>query len=140
LEQSYSRSIEPLTGIKSLVKFFASLIAVAAAIAGLVLIGANGGYFSKPSFFFKTLLFLLFSTSLIYVYLYKAKNQSFFIQLYLLTMAVKLLAYCAYILIVILHDKRAAIGNVIFFMVTYFVFTSLEIGFLYAKISRKNRL
>ena len=53
-------------------------------------------------------------------------------------MAVKLLAYGAYMLGMILQDKAGAAANVVFFMVVYFVFTALEIGFLYRKIQPLN--
>ena len=88
-----------------------------------------------PSFFFQTLIFLVFSTGMIYAYLHKAATPGFFVQLYLLTMAVKLLAYGAYNLIVILQDRPGAGENVVFFMITYCLFTVLEIVFLYRKIT-----
>jgi hypothetical protein len=122
-----------------LFRFFIALLLTAVAIAAVVLLAASSGYFIKPSFFLKTLVLLTFSTAVIYVYLYKASKPEFFLQLYLLTMVVKLLAYCAYNLVMILKDKPAAVGNVIFFMVTYFLFTLLEIGFLYRKIAGGNK-
>jgi hypothetical protein len=50
-------------------------------------------------------------------------------------MVVKVLAYCTYNLIMIMSDRPAAIGNVAFFMIAYFIFTALEIAFLYRKIA-----
>lgn len=89
-----------------------------------------------PSFFYQTLIFLLFSTSTIFVYLYKANKPGFFIQLYLLTMFVKFIAYGAYNLLMILEDREGAPLNVVFFMILYFTFTAVEIAFLYRKISQ----
>ena len=71
----------------------------------------------------------------IFVYLYKVNKPDFFVQLYLLTMAVKLVAYGAYNLLMILKDKSGAAENVVFFMILYLVFTTLEIVFLYRKIT-----
>jgi hypothetical protein len=122
-----------------LVRFFISLFLVTAVIGGVVLLGVDLGYFTKPSFFETTLLLLLFSTGIIYRYLYKANNSGFFVQLYLLTMTLKLLFYCTYIFIIVHKDKNAAFGNVVFFMTTYILFTSLEIGFLHTKVSRKTK-
>ena len=90
---------------------------------------------SLPSFFYQTLIFLVFGTSLLFVYLYKFDKQGPFVQLYLLTMAVKLLAYGAYNFFMIMEDKIGARQNVVWFMALYFVFTALEIGFLYRKIA-----
>jgi hypothetical protein len=86
-----------------------------------------------PSFFFETLIFLLVSTSILYIYLYKFDKPDFFIQLYLLTMAVKFLAYGAYNFVMILEDKIGAVQNVIWFMLLYLTFTALEILFLFWK-------
>jgi hypothetical protein len=90
-----------------------------------------------PSFFFETLIFLVFSTGVIYAYLYKAATPGFFVQLYLLSMSVKLLAYGAYNFIVILQDRPGAGANVVFFMIAYGLFTALEIAFLYRKITHR---
>ncbi len=87
----------------------------------------------------QTLVLLVLTTSIIYVYLYKARTSAYFTQLYLLTMVVKVLAYCAYILLMVLKDKPAAVENAVFFLVCYFTFTALEIGFLYRKVSDGNK-
>jgi hypothetical protein len=88
-----------------------------------------------PSFFYQTLIFLFFGTGLLFIYLYRFDKPDFFVQLYLLTMAVKLLAYGAYNFFMVLEDKMGARQNVVWFMILYFIFTVLEIGFLYRKIS-----
>ena len=120
-------------------KFFLSLVFAAAILGTFVWFAAALGFFNLPSFFFKTLAFLVFSTGVIYFYLYNNKHPEFFLQLYLLTMAVKILAYCSFNIVMIFQDTSSAAGNVVFFMVTYFVFTSLEIGFLYRKITHGNK-
>jgi hypothetical protein len=89
-----------------------------------------------PSFFYTTLIFLIFGTGLIFMYLYRSGKAGFFVQLYLLTMVVKFIAYGIYNFIVILEDKAGAASNVIWFLILYVSFTALEIGFLYGKISR----
>jgi hypothetical protein len=120
-------------------KFFSCLILSAAVIAALTSLGVSSGYFERPTFLYKTLLLLLFSTGIIFIYLYKANRSGYFIQLYLLTMVIKVLAYCTYNLIMIMSDKPGAIHNVVFFMIAYFIFTGLEIGFLYRKIAAGKR-
>jgi hypothetical protein len=52
-------------------------------------------------------------------------------------MAVKLIAYGAYNFVMILDDKAGATQNVVWFGVLYLIFTALEIGFLYRRISRQ---
>lgn len=89
-----------------------------------------------PSFFFPTLILVVLSTGLLYRHLYSVSRE-YFVQLYLLTIALKILAYGAYIFIVVMKDKPGATANVMFFMVLYIVFTALEIGFLYRKIAHR---
>jgi hypothetical protein len=116
-----------------LIRFLITLLLCACLIVGFSFLLIE----TRPSFFYQTLIFLVFSTGMIYRYLYKVDKPGFFVQLYLLTMTVKLLAYGAYNLVVILEDKAGAAANVVFFMLVYFIFTALEIGFLYRKIMRQ---
>jgi hypothetical protein len=90
-----------------------------------------------PSYFYQSLIFLVFGTSVLFVYLYRFNKPDFFVHLYLLSMAVKLIAYGAYNFVMILDDKAGATQNVVWFGVLYLIFTALEIGFLYRRISRQ---
>lgn len=120
-----------------MIRFFIVLLVTGGVLAAGGMMATHEHIVSAlPSYFFQTLVFLVFSTGLIYVYLYRASAPGFFVQLYLLTMAVKLLAYGAYNFVVILRDKPGAVANVTFFMIAYGLFTALEIGFLYRKITR----
>ena len=89
-----------------------------------------------PSFFFQTLMLLIFGTGVIYFYLFRFNKAAFFIHVYLLSMAVKLLAYGVYNFVMIAEDPAEAVSNVIWFMALYLIFTVLEIGFLYQKVSK----
>lgn len=136
--ESCIKYIDPLIANK-LLRFLFTLVLTAVAIGAIVQLGVYEGFFTKPSFFLKTLIFLTAITFIIYLYLYKVNKPDLFLQLYLLTMVVKLLAYCIYNFIMITRDKSAAISNVVFFMITYFIFTALEIGFLHFKITGRNK-
>jgi hypothetical protein len=121
-----------------LIRFFLALLVVSLILIGLVWVAAASQWIpSMPSFFFQTAILLVFGTGLLFVYLYKFDKPDFFVQLYLLTMAVKLLAYGGYNFFMITEDRPGAAYNVIWFMTLYFIFTALEIGFLYRKISRR---
>jgi hypothetical protein len=118
-----------------LIRFFIALIGLTLAIAVAGPMAANNHFIaSTPSYFNETLILLAFSTGLIFLYLYRS-TSSIFVQLYLLTMAVKILAYGAYLAVIILNDRPGATENVVFFMGVYFIFTALEILFLYRKVS-----
>ena len=103
------------------------MLIVALALSAVAWVSADSCWIAAlPSFFFQTTIFLLFGTGLLYVYLYRFNKPDFFIQLYLLTMAVKLLAYGAYNFFMIIEDKQGAVKNVVWFMTLYFIFTALE--------------
>lgn len=119
-----------------MIRFFLTLIFVAGLLVAITWVLINQNTISElPSYFYQTLIFLLFGTSLLYVYLNKLNKPEFFVQLYLLTMVVKLIAYGAYNFIIILDDRNKAVPNVMWFLVLYFIFTALEIAFLYRKIT-----
>jgi hypothetical protein len=111
----------------------------AAAVGALALWGSSQGWFDRPTYLTQTLIFLVFGTGLVYAYLYKATRPDLFLNLYLFTMVLKVVAYCVYNLIIIMQDKQAAVTNVGFFMATYFIFTAVEIAFLHRKISGENK-
>lgn len=124
-----------------MIRFGLTLVISALVLAGLTVIAYRQLWIEQlPSFFYQTLIFLVFTTFTIFAYLYKISKPDFFVQLYLLTMAVKFVAYGAYNLVMILEDKAGAAMNVVFFMILYLVFTGLEIAFLYTKITDSERL
>jgi hypothetical protein len=83
----------------------------------------------------ETTLLLLLSTVFICRFLLRSPEDSF-VQLYLLTVVVKLIAFLIYNVLVVMLDPLSRDANVGFFIVSYLIFTFLEIGFLHRKISR----
>lgn len=92
--------------------------------------------YPQPVFLYQTLIFLLLTTAGLYYYLVKTRQQrpDYFVQIYLLTMVVKMIASGIY-LFVMVWGQPNPIPDVVLFMVVYFVFTALEIGFLYRKVN-----
>lgn len=88
-----------------------------------------------PSFLYQTTLVVAIFTSIIFTYLFRARRGHYFVRLYLLSMAVKLLGFLAYNVIVVVDDPGGAVRNVLYFLLLYFIFTAVEIGFLYRRIS-----
>ena len=72
------------------------------------------------------------------VYLIRVRKPDSFVQLYLLFMVLKFLAYGAFVFILILKDKAGAEANALFFMATYFIFTALEVVFLFFRKERES--
>lgn len=120
-----------------MIRFGIVLLATAASVACLMWFAHRQSWIENlPTFLAETLIFLVFCTLTIFVYLYKLSKPGLFVTLYLLSMAVKLVAYGAYNLLMIISDKEGAIANVVFFMAVYALCTGLEVAFLYQRISR----
>src|SRR5690606_31810947 len=98
------------------------------------------GWISEtPSFLYETTWLVALLTSILFVYLYRIDNRTLFVQVYLLSMVIKLIAYLGYNVWVMLEDRAGAEANTVFFLVTYGLFTVLEIAFLHRKISPSTR-
>ena len=119
-----------------MIRFFLVLLGCGLCIGVGGLLVETSYAVNLPSFFFSTLILIVLSTGLLYRHLYNV-SRAYFVQLYLLTIAMKILAYGAYIFIVVMKDRQGATSNVVFFMALYVVFTALEIGFLYRKIAHR---
>lgn len=114
-------------------KFVFTLVGAAVVIA----LGFGYAVTPLPSFFYQSLALLLFGTGGIYFYLVDIKQEkpTYFVQIYIATLFAKILAYGAYMFFVVWEDKPGAAANALFFMITYFIFTGIEIIFLYRKVN-----
>lgn len=90
-----------------------------------------------PSFLYETAWLIALTTVILFLYLYRWGKPSLFVQLYLLSMAVKLIAYFGYNMVMVIDDRPGAAGNVLYFLVVYVLYTTLEIAFLYRRVSRR---
>lgn len=121
-----------------MLRFILAALTTAMLIAAVVIVGFDRGWIEeKPTFFVPTLILVTFVTIVIYTYLYRLKNPDSFTQFYLLLMVVKVFAFLAYNIAIVLNNRADAAPNVIFFLLTYFIFTGLEIGFLYLHVSTR---
>jgi len=94
------------------------------------------GLEKQPEFLYQTLIFLFLATAGLYRFLIRTKQErpDYFVQLYLLTLVVKILSSSAYLFVIVIRQPDPAL-DVIFFMGVYFVFTALEITFLYKSVN-----
>ena len=100
-----------------------------------------GGYSwggELPTYFYQSAFLLFVSTTALYYYLLKIKEvrPNFFVQFYLISIMLKLVAYGTYLGVITWHDTEHAAINIVFFLVIYVFYTALEVGFLWWKISR----
>jgi hypothetical protein len=136
LEGLCIKSTGPLTGNPDLFRFITITLALTLAFPPALNLMHHAGWIAQtPSFLYETTWFVAFTTTVLFIYLYRSAKPSLFVQLYLLSMAVKLVACFAFNLLMILDDKAGAVRNVLYFLVVYVLFTALEIVFLYRRIS-----
>jgi hypothetical protein len=104
----------------------------------VLILGVSQSFSILPSFFYQSLVLLTLSTIGLYYYLVRIRKNrpDFFVHFYLASIAIKLLAYGAYLALIIWEDRPGALENVVFFIAVYAVFTALEVGFLWRQISR----
>jgi hypothetical protein len=117
-----------------LIRFLVTLTLTAFLIFGVGFWGLE----TPPPHFYQTLIFLFISTAGLYRFLLRTKQKQpdFFVQFYLATMVIKLIAYGAFMFVIATNQKAKAVDDVVFFMVVYFVFTALEIGFLFRHVNQ----
>lgn len=121
-------------------RFLAFAVLFTLAFPPLVELAARQAWiYQTPSFLYETTWLVALITSILFVYLYRLEKATYFVQLYLLSMVAKLIAYLVYNTIIVLEEPGNAVANVVYFLIVYLVFTALEIGFLYRKISRPTR-
>jgi hypothetical protein len=61
----------------------------------------------------------------------RKKGAMDFTQVYLITVVAKILVYGIFVVVVIIADRPNATPNAVFFLIGYFLFTILEVIFLY---------
>lgn len=115
-----------------MLKFLITLSLTALGILAISIWGME----KQPEFLYQSLVFLFLATAGLYRFLFKMKQDrpDYFVQLYLLTLVVKIIASAAYLFVMVIGLADPA-RDVVFFMAVYFVFTALEIGFLYRKVT-----
>lgn len=114
-----------------MLKFILTLSAVTLAILVIALLGIE----RQPVFLYQTLIFLFITTAGLFRFLLKTKEEKpdFFVQLFLLTLVIKLIASSVYLFIIVKNVAQPA-SDIVFFMAIYTVFTALEIAFLYKRV------
>jgi hypothetical protein len=114
-------------------KFIIALAATALVLLGVLQLCIYNHWLDNAPSFSRESIALLFITNLIIFYYLNRLSKDIFVQLYLLSMTLKILAYASFILIIILKNKDGAPANVVFFLIAYSIFTALEVAFLYKR-------
>jgi hypothetical protein len=90
-------------------------------------------YWQTPTYSLEIILFLSIFTLLAFYFLNRSVRAEGFTTRYLGSMVLKILLFSGFIVTIILLDPNGANRNVTFFLISYLLFTALEVGSLFAK-------
>lgn len=98
--------------------------------------GAQGGWYHQPSYTHVIVLFLAVSHIGLYRFVVKHMDQrpQDFVKIYLGTTVLRILFFGVFIFLIIRLDPRSSTSNALVFLVSYFLFTGLEVAMLYVAV------
>jgi len=105
-------------------------------LAAGLLIGIPKFLLELPSFGWQIIAFLFIATLAVRSYILRFHKQGLAVQAVLGSVLIKLLGSLAFLLVIVLEDRSGAVANAVYFLVAYALFTTIEIAFLYPRISR----
>lgn len=116
-------------------RFFIVMAAVLALLVIVVLIGARQEWWLIPSYAFEIIAVMAAFTWIVFRYLNHLRLQQpdTFGPFYLLSIALKLIAGLVLLGVILWLDSAAAFGNAIIFLVSYSLFTTVEVVLLLGK-------
>jgi hypothetical protein len=112
-----------------MVRVIIYLLLAAILIGALTLAGSNSAWWDLPTYWIEILIANLFLTLIVYGYLVKVQKHQpqIFTQFYLLSIVVKMLGGLGLITFIVWDQPDAATGNVALFIISYLIFTLLEV-------------
>jgi hypothetical protein len=108
-------------------RFTITLVA-AAVVAQLA--GIYSGWLLWPQGTLAINLALLVLTFAVFRIVVRSPNQERFVQIYLASIVLKILAACVLALVILWLDPSHGRPNVLFLLILYIVYTVIEVGFL----------
>lgn len=106
---------------------------------GLVFAGSALHLFLLPSFTVVILLYMTITTMGVIAVIQKLNDRILFSQAYLASIVFKILTGLGLILVLINLDSAGANRNAALFIVSYMVFTAVEVGCLLRSIQSQNK-
>ena len=110
-------------------RFLVGLIGMALIVMTVTLFLIKAGVIASPSFLAVTLLVMMVSTALIFLFLERThpRQPLDFVRNFMLTVVLKIVLSGFYVFVFLRLDPAAANANVSFFIVNYFLFTAYEV-------------
>ncbi len=123
-----------------MLRFSILTILLAVALFGLVEAGVARGWFLRPTFELEILIFLVSAHLVLYSVITRQLNQrpENFVKVYLGSTVLRILFFGIFVFAIIKLDPPSGTQNALLFLISYFLFTSLEVLALYvAVVSQK---
>lgn len=105
----------------------------------MVYTGAGKGWFAQPSYSEEIILFLAFTHILLYNFIVRQLGQrpEDFVKIYMGSTVLRILFFGLFIFLVIRWDPPSRTSNALLFLVSYFLFTLLEVAALYVRVNAR---
>lgn len=115
--------------------------ALLAALVGSVLLaslwlGSWLAWFPLPSHSIEIVAITIFISAYLYRMLTKLTSPQVFVNIYLLTIAMKLVFFSVLLFVLRFLEPQYLIPNAVFLLVAYVLFTALEVAVLFRKVNR----
>ncbi len=120
-----------------MLRFSLALTGLAIAILGGLVAGENFDWFVAPSVSRATILFLWLTHVIMYGMVVRQLklHPADFVKIYLGMTVLRILFFGAFVFFIIRLDQDGAYPNALVFLVSYFLFTSIEVLALYRVVS-----
>ncbi|HRI78195.1 MAG TPA: hypothetical protein PLR06_01565 [Cyclobacteriaceae bacterium] len=115
---------------------FLIFLGILTVLMGITVYAAHEfGNFPLPTFYRAILIYMFCTTITAFYILGRNLPPALFTQAYLISIVMKMITGGAFIFLIIFIDPAGARVNATLFIVSYLLFTALEVGFLYRNIN-----
>lgn len=120
-----------------MIRFVLLALTLSALVMGAVGWGVDAGWVDHPSFAWEIIIFLFVTHVAGYNFVVRQLDQrpEDFVKVYLGLTVIRILFFGIFIFVVIWIEPNAGSSNAVFFLVSYVLFTGLEVGALYRVVS-----
>jgi hypothetical protein len=124
-----------------LLRFILLTAALGALLLYAATLGAQWGWFPLPGYRYAIVGFLFLVTAALGVFLLKRINPPAegFVMAYLGTMVLRIFLFAGFAVIMVFLDRSGASVNGAYFLVCYFLFTAIEVGYLFRQTQLQGR-
>lgn len=109
---------------------------VAVVLLTVVWLGSRQAWFPQPTRFVEITVITLITSAYLYRMLFKMTRPQVFVNVYLATIAMKLVFFSVLLFVFRFLEQETLVPNAVFLLVAYIIFTALEVMTLFKKVSR----